>query len=51
MIILKSIDYFDFKDDGVIHSDTLFMLKNFIIFYIEDISKEDLFSILRLYFK
>ena len=51
MIILKSLDYFDFKDDGILLSDMLFMFKNFIIFYIEEISKEDLFNILKLYFK
>lgn len=51
MIVLKSLDYFDFKDDGILLSDMLFMFKNFIIFYIEEISKEDLFNILKLYFK
>lgn len=33
MIVLKSLDYFDFKDEGIILSDILFMLKNFFMFY------------------
>ena len=51
MIILKSLDYFDFKDNGIILSDMLFLVKNFIIFYEEEICTDDLFNILRVYFK
>lgn len=51
MIILNSIGYFDFKDNDVILSDTLYLCKHLIIFYEDEITIEDLLNISKIYFK